>query len=661
MIGSLRVAHRLARSWLVVVLALLGGAAVYAGSTSSLASLELEVEASANPWLQVFHDRNGAFREQRSSWHALDPDGQRRVLVRFPASEGRWLRFDLSAGGTAARLCPIRLRVDRQSLEFSADYVIRLERQLLSARWDDAGCLVVEAEPGTPDPFVVLEARPDLDWPSRSAARNMRWLQFIGMGLLVLAGWRALVVAMPARAPLRGTMEGGLSRLEAALPWIVLGLVLVAGSQHAWRSPPNYAPDEVAHLSKVSRIVSGHPFSNAEGEKLLPVRDMYGSLGRLLHHKDALDPVEVERLRDAPLACVREDIELPTSATPYFPHVYAPTAATYALGCGLGWSFGNFLDAARALNLLLAALLVFWAVRVAGPARWPIAVVAALPMTIAQFASVSADALTISLSLAAVGGLLGAAAGSRPLRSMFPWLLALALALALAKPGIPWVLGLAVLALPRCREQGLNCWKWLGFLVALPLVVHVAWTVLATGTAESIVRDHAQGNAELLLSQPGVFLGQWWNTFFSPYVLVLVEQAIGRLGWLDIPLPGWAYVLGIWMLVATLALRGEATPHSPGEVLIARAWSLALVLGSLAIIALPLFVYWTSPASPYVEGLQGRYFLPTLALLLAALSLRAPAPHRLLLGLGVLAALVVLNIVAVDQMLEAYYITGRRH
>lgn len=661
MIGRLRMGPRGGWAWGMVFLALLGTAAIYFGSRSSTAVLELEVDASANPWLQVFHDRNGGFREVGSSWHALEPHGTRRIYVGFPASEARWLRFDLAAGGTSARLCPRRMRVERHTLDFSADYAIRLERQLTAARWDEAGCLLIEAEPGARDPFVVLEATVELDWPSRSAARNLRWLKRIGMGMLVAAGWGGLLLLAGSHPRLRRGMEDALPRLEGALPWVVLVLILLAGSQHALRSPPNYAPDEVAHLSKVARIVSGHPFSNAEGEKLLPVRDMYGNLGRLLHHKSALDPAEVDAIRDVPLACVRQDVDLPTSATPYFPHVYLPTAAAYAVGCGLGWSFGGFLDAARLLNLLLAGLLVFWAVRVAGAARWPVAVVASLPMTIAQFASISADALTISLSLAAIGGYLGAATRTRPLESLFPWLLGLSLLLALAKPGVPWVLGLALLAVPRCREQGMNPWRWVGALVVLPFVVHVAWTVFATGTAESIVREHAQGNAALLISEPGIFLGQWWNTFFSSYVLVLVHQAIGRLGWLDIPLTSGAYLLGVWMLIATLALRGEGKAQALQEALVWRAWSLALVVASLMVIALPLFVYWTAPTSAYVEGLQGRYFLPTLALLLAALSLRAPAPHRLLLGLGVLAALVVLNIVAVDQMLEAYYITGRRH
>lgn len=643
----------------MVFLALLGAAAIYTGSMSSSGVLELDVDADANPWVQVFHDRDGGFREQRSSWHPLEPDGQRRIVVDFAASEARWLRFDLSAGGTALRLCPVRMRVERHALDFS-DYTIRLERQLRTARWDDAGCLVLEAQAGAGDAYVVLESTADVDWPSRSAARNLRWLKRIGVGLVVLAGAGALTLFTRAHPALRTRMEAGLVRLERALPWVVLLLVLVAGSQHALRSPPNYAPDEVAHLSKVSRIVSGHPFSLAEGEALYPVRDMYAGLGSMLSRRGVLDRAEVDAIRDAPLACVRQDVSLPPSATPYFPHVYVPTAAAYATGCGLGWSFGNFLDAARLVNLLLAALLVFWAVRVAGPVRWALAAVATLPMTIAQFASISADALTISLSLAAIGGYLGAAAQSRPLKALFPWLLGLSLALALAKPGVPWVLGLALLALPRCREQGVNPWHWVGWLVVLPLIVHLGWTAMATGTAENIVRDHAQGNAALLLSDPGVFLAQWWNTFFSPYVMVLVQQAIGRLGWLDIPLTGGAYLLGMCLLLATLGLRGEET-QGRGAVLVGRAWSLALVVGSFAIIALPLFVYWTSPTSAYVEGLQGRYFLPTLALLLTAVSLRMPRPHRLLLGLGVLAALVVLNVMAVEQMLEAYYTTGRRH
>lgn len=654
--------------WSILTAALVGAALLWAGFGRVAAELDLRVQPPegpfpAAPWLQVMYAHDGGFSEPASVWTRLPLDASQAIRVRLPADQVRWLRLDFALGTGEVRVCAAHVLVESQRIALNGDYAIVGSKHVADPLFDGAGCLSVRIEDDAEDPYVVLRANAPETLPSRSAIANVRRAIALGTMLLVLA-----MVSIAAFIPATtwgSRLEGGVRRATAALDsrlhWVVLVLLLGFGTVHALVGPPNYTPDEAAHLSKVARMHVGHPFDAGEGSLLPNVVANHGPLGNLQDNKGVLDPEVRAAVRDAPLRCEPEVGHLPRGANAYFPHVYLPSWVVYATACGMEASFGRFLDLARLLNLLLAAGLIAWGVAMAGPVRWPLATVALLPMGVAQYASVSSDALTLSMAFAAIGGLAGAAAGHRPLRQLWGVLALLALGLALAKPGAPWVLAIALLALPQCQRQGVSALGWTLSLIALPALIHVGWTLWASGEATVITRDYALGNRELLLRDPGHFLGMAWHTFTPPFIDVLWRGAIGRLGWLDIDLPRGIYTLGTMAIAATLLLGGRLYPDrgAPGEAA-ARGGILLVAMGSLLLIALPLFLYWTDPGGMYVQGLQGRYFLPTIAVLAGFAAVPGPVLLRLVLSIFVLLAVLVMNLEGARAMFDAYYVFGRR-
>ena len=661
--------ERIARlaPWAWLAAALLGAALFWAGTKRMGAELELRVELPegprvTSPWLQVMHASGGGFTEPSSVWTRLPPD-RRSIGVRLPADQVRWLRLDFAVGHGEVRVCEARVRVRSRQIALRNAYSVAGSKQLDHAGFDDEGCLALRIEAAADDPFVVLRADDPGSLPSRAAIANVRRAVALGAVLLVLGvvGLGAWLPATAAGARVAQWARKATGALDARLHWVVLAVVLGFGAVHALVGPPNYTPDEAAHLSKVARMHAGHPFDAGEGSLLPNIAANHGALGNLLGNKGVLDPETLAAVREAPLRCEPEVRTLPGGANAYFPHVYLPTWAVYAGACATQASFGRFLDLARLLNLLLAAGLVGWGVAMAGPLRWPLATVAMLPMGVAQYASVSSDALTLSMAFAAIGGLAGAAAGDAPLRRLWPPLLVLAIGLALAKPGAPWVLAIALLAWPECRRQGIGFLGWTLTLVVLPALVHLGWTMWASGEAAQITREYAVGNRELLSRDPGRFLGMVWNTFTPPFVDALWRGAIGRLGWLDIDLPRHIYAMATLALGATLLLGGRLHAHGKGKgEVVARSGMLLVALGSLLLISVPLFLYWTDPAGAYVQGLQGRYFLPTIAVLLGFAAVPGPVVLRLVASLFVLAVVVWVNFEGVKAMFDAYYVSGRR-
>ena len=80
------------------------------------------------------------------------------------------------------------------------------------------------------------------------------------------------------------------------------------------------------------------------------------------------------------------------------------------------------------------------------------------------------------------------------------------------------------------------------------------------------------------------------------------------LGWLDIGHPARFYCLVRTAFAFALmsCVTENVRPHQAVGVV-----TLVSVIASIGLIFLGLYVIWTVPEHPVVEGFQGRYFLPS--------------------------------------------------
>ena len=247
-----------------------------------------------------------------------------------------------------------------------------------------------------------------------------------------------------------------------------------------------------------------------------------------------------------------------------------------------------------------------------------------LPGSLAQIASPSQDALMFALAAAA------AAAIAKVLRQGIPpsprafWGAVAALAvIAQARP--PYAaLALLLLLLPqtglRHRLAGL----------AVVMAACLGWAAYAASQAfVNFSLDLPPGMAPdaaaqlgLLAHEPARVLAVLWHTarpMASTYWLGL----LGRLGPEDIWLPRAWYGAAsvVVVLAALLCLRGEGPAPRLGRALAVLA---VLGLGVLGILGLQ-YIAHTPVGAISVAGIQGRYFLPLLLFLPAALPVCRPA------------------------------------
>jgi uncharacterized membrane protein len=234
---------------------------------------------------------------------------------------------------------------------------------------------------------------------------------------------------------------------------------------------------------------------------------------------------------------------------------------------------------------------------------------AMLPMTSALYVSASQDALIISLSLLVVGVVDRVGTEQRPASGGELVVIAIAAALVgMARPpyAVTALLPLAI----RKRSSRRELLATLG-ISACTLI----WVVYSMETA-SVPMHGADAEVQLrhLLHSPWAILPLAWHTM-TGFGVGYFREFIGVLGWLDAPLPRW------FLLAASAALGAGllgvcASPSGP------RPWLpvLGVILGSAAIFGAQ-YLTWTRPLAPFVDGVQGRYFIPLAAVL--ALSLPA--------------------------------------
>jgi uncharacterized membrane protein len=417
--------------------------------------------------------------------------------------------------------------------------------------------------------------------------------------------------------------------------------------------PPAQAPDENVHFLHAYDVAKGHllPAHDSEGWagttvplELLPVIERSS---RFWQNSEARwmwqDSRELLQLhwsgeeRPASLAQVSIYTFLP----------YLPQAAGIRLAHWLHLPPLPLFYAGRLGSLVFGVLCVMLAIRLTPLGKLLFGAVALLPLTVQQFASVSADGPTIGLSLVLVAALLRLALSFN--KGQLPFLvvgLLLALMFATALTKFPYTV-LIFLYFGIAPEQvgSRRRYWWIGALVLAVAAVGLATSVALT--RPFILDPHRlrdmpiskSGQIHFILTHPREFLwiflsnianygGCWLTSLFA-------------LGCLDTPLNPLTGLIYLFFL-ALLAVADRRHGELPW-----RLWGVgsAIVFLSTTMILTALYVWWNPPASNRIEGPQGRYFIPLMPLFFLLLrngGIRVTADERFLVRMTLAVAVIFL-------------------
>ena len=340
-----------------------------------------------------------------------------------------------------------------------------------------------------------------------------------------------------------------------------------------------------------------------------------------------------------------------TNTALYPPVAYLVSGAVLAVSNALGLPISRAFYVGRLANALLYSLVTAAALAVLPFARSAVAAMLLLPMATIEAGSFSADMFAIAGS-----ALLCALLARWAMSTSRPHWAALAAAAVLAACLAATKLPLIVLALPLAAIAARQRLAAGVALFALVCAAVIAWvTIFAPVSGYVHNSDHSPvGQVSWMLHHP--------LEAISTLALSMSEGAawygkgmVGILGWGDMPLSAWFYVLA-GIACGLAALSAFTAPVRP-SVRIRLACLLGAAIGVVLVFA-ALYIGWTSVGAPRVAGVQGRYFLPLLPLLLIGLSgwVRLPAGVSTSLGIAAMSLWGVSTFHVAMALVTRYYI-----
>lgn len=407
------------------------------------------------------------------------------------------------------------------------------------------------------------------------------------------------------------------------------------GAAFLFVTPPFQAPDEMGHFYRSYEISEGNVIARKNGSwigddlpsSLMTAPDPFRFL--IFHPEKKIEKERILASLSLPLAPNKKEFIFFPNFAVYPPVPFVPQAIGIAAARFWGGSPLVLFYAGRGMNFLVWVFLVFFSIRTAPFFKWVLLQLALVPMAVFQGASLSADAFTNGISFLFFSLCLKVAYGEEG-RVKWWGLFFVSVLLSLSKLAYFPLLGLSLLiplAQRGRRKTGLLFFCLLIFVNAALLG---GWLLLVRGVylpfRPDVATDPHQ-QAVWILSHLPAFLGVVLKTL-SMYFGDYWKGYVGILGWGETPLPPVA-VITTTVVLALGALwdgKHDIIISPSARMIFAGTWAATFLL-----VIASQYVNWTPVGKGWVEGVQGRYFIPLgppcLALLYRNRNSSSPA-HR---------------------------------
>ena len=422
------------------------------------------------------------------------------------------------------------------------------------------------------------------------------------------------------------------------------GLILV------FLVPPLWGFDEISHFARVYQIAEGNVRPDLTGDVathggFIPknlrdvgdyvIQDSINNTTRGVLDRKDVD--STEKYSEITSARPGEEKAVFTWSASYSPVAYVGQVAGVMIAKVFNGSIGNMIILSRIGGLLVYIGLIYAAIRIQpkGSKLKPlIFLVGLIPTALLQAATVTADSISIGLSILFISifiVLLGKTKDDKYTKELLASLFVIALILPLTKVNY-FLLSVAVLFLPAAifmsKKAAIRA-KVL--VVAGAALLAIAWSKSINGVGAAPATQRQDGlpidpMAQLMytLTHPLDMVVVMIRTLMK-YADSLFMSMHGAMGNNNFTVPAILIItMAFTILVATLYARDMFTK-------IRKYVWLMIVLSALSIgsVFLAMYLAFNPVGHSVIDGVQGRYFLPLLIPILAWLSLWIPFDIRI--------------------------------
>lgn len=311
-----------------------------------------------------------------------------------------------------------------------------------------------------------------------------------------------------------------------------------------------------------------------------------------------------------------------SGAALYSPVTYAFYIPVFWIGKLFSLSFFSILIIARIVGLLAVGLTIYFAIKYIKVGKWIVFFVGLLPTTIIQAASVGADGVLIGAALAFTAYWVNCVFNKSGIGLRHYLVLGLIGAiLALMKLAYAPML-LLILVLPFVVRARVTKKSIITALIVtiLALVPALVWTLMVSYIdTNSNLQANFPLQKEFILEHPLTYLKTLYYTFLTPMQTPL-EGMYGTAIWGSVSLPAAFTFIASAIAVLTTTVKDprelSLSRLSARSRTIWRVSLLATVAVTTTVIATALYIYSSTLHQSSIIGLQARYFVPLLPLIL---------------------------------------------
>lgn len=417
--------------------------------------------------------------------------------------------------------------------------------------------------------------------------------------------------------------------------------------------------DEYYHWLKAYEVSTGHlmtPIEDGIQGSMMPngVAEVMPKDWTTMDYREVKERLNVK--------IDREDKEIlnPDTAAVYSFVQYIPQATGIALARIFTDNAYLITYAGRIVNMIVAVALLYFAIKIIPFGKKLILIPAMIPIALEGFTSLSPDAMTISVSFLYIAYVLYLAFSTKVEKLQIKQkliLLIMSIIIALCKIVYIPLVGLLLIIPKEKFKDNSNKNKIINFIIiaGIAVVINLTWLAISSRYLATFREGDSKIQVLLALQHPIQFIQEFLytcNINSGNYILSLfgADLGWGELVRLYTIIP--YCFLGIYLFTAVTDnnLKNKFKKYQI-------VWIVLVVLAITALIFASLYVQWTTIGSESILGVQGRYFLPIipLVMLLIGSSIKIKSEYNAesinkFIGISIL----LLNLYTISQILRVH-------
>ena len=300
---------------------------------------------------------------------------------------------------------------------------------------------------------------------------------------------------------------------------------------------------------------------------------------------------------------------------------YIPQAMGILLGRLITNNAYLITYAGRIANMIVAIILLYFAIKLIPFGKKLLLIPTMIPIAIEGFTSLSPDATTISISFLFIAYILHLSFGkNKEIKSKEKLiLLLLSIIIALCKIVYIPLVGL-ILIIPKERfKNKSNKYKIIDFCIiaGIAVTLNLIWLKFASRYLANFREGDSSIQILLAIKNPVKYIQTLLYTINLNGNNYLLSLFGSDLGWGELIklysiVPYSILAIYIFTVIIDEDLKNKLKAYQ-------LVWIILIILAIILLVFTSLYVQWTTIGNEYIAGVQGRYFLPILPLIMLVL------------------------------------------